>query len=379
MVYRKHRQMVIQVMVVDHCLNFKTSGSCSNLKGTKDKLSVERLSNMKKYVSGLGSAQVTEICWLFHLCKLALCKVSIITYLNPIKAKFFKNSQPNAPVPTTKDQDLAVVVLLILIPLISPNSSKGGKSIVMVDTHVSDYQRMIDSLKTEVTQLNTQLAGKESQLNTKPIERPVDDELSWLNILSQETSENVQERINLQKKRCSFGIYRCKKLSRDKVIRVYDNQIMIDEALGDSQMAGKIGSLKVFVAQITGDADDCFYNYGALSRFLSLTAVFFSHETSNWFMNLSNRYLNNLPYIKQLAADMPRKTQPTPTTLHKNGCVCSVSRGADTQQLLLLALCIKIVGLHFQSDKARLKSKNSLAVVIKCAGGTSEPKGNGFA
>lgn len=47
--------------------------------------------------------------------------------------------------------------------------------------------------------MKTQLAEKDSQLNTKPFERPVDDELSWLNILSQETSENVQERINLQK------------------------------------------------------------------------------------------------------------------------------------------------------------------------------------
>ncbi|KAJ9562431.1 hypothetical protein OSB04_007591 [Centaurea solstitialis] len=73
------------------------------------------------------------------------------------------------------------------------------KNIGTVDTHVSDYQRMIDSLQTEVSQLKTQLAEKESQLNTKPTERPVDDELSWLNTLSQETSENVQERINLQK------------------------------------------------------------------------------------------------------------------------------------------------------------------------------------
>nr|XP_043618045.1 kinesin-like protein KIN-8B [Erigeron canadensis] len=73
------------------------------------------------------------------------------------------------------------------------------KNIGTVDTHVSDYQRMIDSLQTEVSQLKAQLAEKESQLNTKPAERPLDDELSWLNILSQETSENVQERINLQK------------------------------------------------------------------------------------------------------------------------------------------------------------------------------------
>lgn len=73
------------------------------------------------------------------------------------------------------------------------------KNIGTIDTHVSDYQRMIDSLQIEVGQLKKELAEKESQLSTKPTEKAVDDELSWLNILSQETSENVQERINLQK------------------------------------------------------------------------------------------------------------------------------------------------------------------------------------
>ncbi|KAF5187647.1 Kinesin-like protein, partial [Thalictrum thalictroides] len=73
------------------------------------------------------------------------------------------------------------------------------KNIGTVDTHVQDYQRMIDSLQIEVHRLRKELADKESQLSVKPAERNVDDELSWLNILSQETSENVQERINLQK------------------------------------------------------------------------------------------------------------------------------------------------------------------------------------
>ncbi|KAL5581894.1 hypothetical protein UlMin_014336 [Ulmus minor] len=66
------------------------------------------------------------------------------------------------------------------------------KNIGTIDTHVSDYQRMIDSLQKE-------LADKESQLSVKPAEKAADDELSWLNILSHETGENVQERINLQK------------------------------------------------------------------------------------------------------------------------------------------------------------------------------------
>ncbi|KAK6923894.1 Kinesin motor domain [Dillenia turbinata] len=73
------------------------------------------------------------------------------------------------------------------------------KNIGTIDTHVSDYQRMIDSLQIEVCRLKKELAVKESQLNVKPAEKAADDELSWLNTLSHEISENVQERINLQK------------------------------------------------------------------------------------------------------------------------------------------------------------------------------------
>jgi len=47
--------------------------------------------------------------------------------------------------------------------------------------------------------LKKELAEKESQLNVRSTDKVADDELSWLNLLSQETSENVQERINLQK------------------------------------------------------------------------------------------------------------------------------------------------------------------------------------
>ncbi|KAL4179996.1 hypothetical protein AMTRI_Chr13g122990 [Amborella trichopoda] len=73
------------------------------------------------------------------------------------------------------------------------------KNIGTIDTHVADYQRMIDTLQVEVSQLKKELAEKETQLSTKPVEKAADDELSWLNVLSHETSENVQERINLQK------------------------------------------------------------------------------------------------------------------------------------------------------------------------------------
>jgi kinesin family member 18/19 len=47
--------------------------------------------------------------------------------------------------------------------------------------------------------LKKELAEKEHQLSVKPTEKTADSELSWLNVLSQETGENVQERINLQK------------------------------------------------------------------------------------------------------------------------------------------------------------------------------------
>ncbi|KAG8098355.1 hypothetical protein GUJ93_ZPchr0013g36226 [Zizania palustris] len=73
------------------------------------------------------------------------------------------------------------------------------KNIGTVDTHVEDYKRMIDNLQVEVSRLKKELAEKEHQLSVKPTEKAADNELSWLNILSQETGENVQERINLQK------------------------------------------------------------------------------------------------------------------------------------------------------------------------------------
>ncbi|KAL0461907.1 UNVERIFIED_CONTAM: Kinesin-like protein KIN-8B [Sesamum latifolium] len=73
------------------------------------------------------------------------------------------------------------------------------KNIGTINAHVSDYQKMIDNLQGEVTRLRMELADKESLLNAKLPEKAVDVEISWLDALSQETSENVQERINLQK------------------------------------------------------------------------------------------------------------------------------------------------------------------------------------
>ncbi|KAI4326004.1 hypothetical protein MLD38_031362 [Melastoma candidum] len=73
------------------------------------------------------------------------------------------------------------------------------KNIGTINTRLSDYQRMIDSLQEEVLHLKKELAEKESPLSDQPTDKADDDELSWLNLLSQETSENVQQRINLQK------------------------------------------------------------------------------------------------------------------------------------------------------------------------------------
>ncbi|KAL2642170.1 hypothetical protein R1flu_009757 [Riccia fluitans] len=68
-----------------------------------------------------------------------------------------------------------------------------------VDAHVADYQRMIDNLQLEVSQLRRELAEKETQLSARTSEKTADDELSWLDVLSHDINENVEERINLQK------------------------------------------------------------------------------------------------------------------------------------------------------------------------------------
>ncbi|KAG9439877.1 hypothetical protein H6P81_020042 [Aristolochia fimbriata] len=72
------------------------------------------------------------------------------------------------------------------------------KNIGTLDNHVADYRKMIESLQVEISQLRSELAQKESQLSLKVTDKAADDELAWLNILSLEIGENVQERINLQ-------------------------------------------------------------------------------------------------------------------------------------------------------------------------------------
>ncbi|KFK42551.1 hypothetical protein AALP_AA1G009700 [Arabis alpina] len=105
-------------------------------------LSVERLSSMKKYVFGLGSTQVlvtaAVVGMIAHYVAgqagpaaivigngLALSSTAVV--LQVLQERGESTSRHGrASFSVLLFQDLAVVVLLILIPLISPNSSKGG-------------------------------------------------------------------------------------------------------------------------------------------------------------------------------------------------------------------------------------------------------------
>ncbi|XP_020233144.1 K(+) efflux antiporter 2, chloroplastic [Cajanus cajan] len=105
-------------------------------------LSVERLSSMKKYVFGLGSTQVLVTAVVVglvahYICGqagpaaivigngLALSSTAVV--LQVLQERGESTSRHGrATFSVLLFQDLAVVVLLILIPLISPNSSKGG-------------------------------------------------------------------------------------------------------------------------------------------------------------------------------------------------------------------------------------------------------------
>ncbi|KAJ0815836.1 putative regulator of K+ conductance, cation/H+ exchanger, NAD(P)-binding domain superfamily [Helianthus annuus] len=105
-------------------------------------LSVERLSSMKKYVFGLGSVQVLTTAAMVGLVVhfvcgqlgpaaivigngLALSSTAVV--LQVLQERGESTSRHGrATFSVLLFQDIAVVVLLILIPLISPNSSKGG-------------------------------------------------------------------------------------------------------------------------------------------------------------------------------------------------------------------------------------------------------------
>jgi len=71
--------------------------------------------------------------------------------------------------------------------------------------HIGDYQHVIDDLQSEVARLKTQLANKDSL--TRPNETQMTARCSagatfseiWLDALSDDINENVEERINIQK------------------------------------------------------------------------------------------------------------------------------------------------------------------------------------
>ncbi|WCJ32055.1 P-loop containing nucleoside triphosphate hydrolases superfamily protein [Euphorbia peplus] len=129
------------------------------------------------------------------------------------------------------------------------------KNIGTVDTHVSDYQRMIDSLQIEVFHLKKELAEKESRLSVKPSEKAVDDELSWLDIISCETSENVQERINLQK--ASFELEETNVRNRLELQH-------LDDAIAEQQEGSVVEALRVrrqVILDNIRDNDEAGVNY----------------------------------------------------------------------------------------------------------------------
>ncbi|GMP43385.1 hypothetical protein CsSME_00012761 [Camellia sinensis var. sinensis] len=110
-------------------------------------LSVERLSSMKKYVFGLGSAQVLVTAVVVGLVSrfiagqpspaaiiigdgLALSSTAVVLQVTVNEQLCIAGMRYLCGLRNYVDlgchEDLAVVVLLILTPLISPNSSKGG-------------------------------------------------------------------------------------------------------------------------------------------------------------------------------------------------------------------------------------------------------------
>ncbi|KAM1053014.1 hypothetical protein PS2_000545 [Malus domestica] len=133
------------------------------------------------------------------------------------------------------------------------------KNIGTIDTHVSDYQQMIDSLQIEVCQLREELAEKESQLSVKPVEKAADDELSWLNILSHETSENVQERINLQK--ASFELEETNLRNRIELQHL-DDAIAKQQAIGnDGEILDAMRTRRQVILDNIRDNDEAGVNY----------------------------------------------------------------------------------------------------------------------
>jgi monovalent cation:proton antiporter-2 (CPA2) family protein len=159
-------------------------------------LSVERLSSMKKYVFGFGSAQVLAtalaVGYFTFLAAgvtgpaaivigngLALSSTAVVLQVLQDRGES-TSRHGRATFSVLLFQDLAVVVLLILIPLLSPNSSKGGvgfqaiaealglaavKAVVAITAIIAGgrlllrpiYKRMADNHNAEIFAANTLL------------------------------------------------------------------------------------------------------------------------------------------------------------------------------------------------------------------------------
>ncbi|CAI5510673.1 unnamed protein product, partial [Closterium sp. Naga37s-1] len=91
-----------------------------------------------------------------------------------------------------------------------------------VDSQSGDYLRMIEKLQEEVSMLKGQLA---EQATTSSINHVGDPSgTSWLDNISRQLNENVQERINMQKAMCELN--ECLKRAGDEVCRL-DQKIAI--------------------------------------------------------------------------------------------------------------------------------------------------------
>ena len=107
-----------------------------------------------------------------------------------------------------------------------------------VESHIADYQRMIDNLQREVYELKTELKDKDPV--PKPsrgpgapggagVEEEPDSELSWLDALSNDININVEARINLQK--ALFEL-------EDTNVQNKSEMMQIDEAVAEAERNG---------------------------------------------------------------------------------------------------------------------------------------------
>ncbi|CAI5461006.1 unnamed protein product [Closterium sp. Yama58-4] len=91
-----------------------------------------------------------------------------------------------------------------------------------VDSQSGDYLRMIEKLQDEVSMLKGQLAEQATTSSMNPVGDP--SGTSWLDDISRQLNENVQERINMQKAMCELN--ECLKRAGDEVCRL-DQKIAI--------------------------------------------------------------------------------------------------------------------------------------------------------